>query len=69
MAIIRSAPATNAELTAAIPIPPQPKIATVSPALTLAVFTIAPNPVMIEQPISAALSRGMSFLILTIAFS
>ncbi|CAB4745917.1 unannotated protein [freshwater metagenome] len=35
-----------------------------SPGLVPAVFVTAPKPVVTEHPISAAMSRGMSLLIL-----
>ena len=42
IAMMRPAPAIAAPLIAAMPTPPQPITATVSPAVTLAVFTTAP---------------------------
>ena len=69
MAMMRPAPAMAAPLMPAMPTPPQPITATVSPAVTFAVFTTAPNPVSTPQPISAATSSGMSSRILTTAFS
>ena len=69
MAMMRPAPAIAAPLTAAMPTPPQPMTATVSPGATLAVLTTAPKPVMTPQPISAARSSGISLWIFTIAFS
>ena len=43
MTTIRDAPAMRAPLTALSPTPPAPKITTVSPALTFAVFKTAPR--------------------------
>ena len=40
------------------PTPPQPKIATLSPGRTLAVFHTAPTPVATAQPTRAATSKG-----------
>ena len=58
---IRDAPAMRAPLTALRPTPPAPKITTVSPACTFAVFKTEPAPVTTPQPSSAAWAKGMSF--------
>ena len=69
MAMIRSAPASAAPLTADSPTPPQPITATVAPGSTLAALNTAPTPVITPQPTSAARSSGMSSSIFTIEFS
>ena len=69
MAMMRSAPAKAAPLTADSPTPPQPITATVEPGSTLAALNTAPTPVITPQPTSAARSSGMSGSIFTIAFS
>ena len=69
IAMIRSAPASAAPLTADSPTPPQPITATVAPGSTLAALNTAPTPVITPQPTSAARSSGMSSSIFTIAFS
>src|SRR5271170_7631304 len=69
IAMIRSAPAMAAPLTAERPMPPQPITATVEPGSTLAAWNTAPTPVITPQPTRAARSRGMSSSIFTIAFS
>ncbi len=61
MTTILDAPAMRAPLTALSPTPPAPKITTVSPALTFAVFKTAPAPVTTPQPSSAAWAKGISF--------
>ena len=50
MTKMRLAFAITAPITADNPIPPKPKIATVSPSCTLAVFITAPMPVVTPQP-------------------
>jgi len=65
MAMIRAAPTSDAAWIAFKPMPPQPSTATVSPGRTPAVLSTAPTPVVTPQPMSAALSRGMSGRILT----
>ena len=57
--------ASRAPAMAASPTPPQPNTATVSPCPTLAVLTIAPNPVITAQPISPATSGRTAGSILT----
>jgi hypothetical protein len=52
--------AMRAPLTALSPTPPAPKITTVSPALTFAVFKTEPAPVTTPQPSSAAWANGSS---------
>src|SRR5690348_3170785 len=69
IAIMRSAPAMAAPLTADRPIPPQPNTATVEPGGTFAVFITAPAPVMTPHPTSAATFSGISSAIFTTAFS
>ena len=46
-----------------MPTPPTPKTAMLAPAGTAAVLITAPTPVITEQPIRAARSRGMEGLI------
>ena len=60
MAIMRLAFAIAAPITALKPIPPKPKIATVSPSCTLAVFITAPMPVVTPQPNKQTSSNGAS---------
>jgi Pretoxin HINT domain len=60
MTTIVDAPAMRAPLTALSPTPPAPKITTVSPALTFAVFKTAPAPVTTPQPSRAAWANGSS---------
>ena len=69
IAMMRSAPASAAPLTAESPTPPQPITATVAPGSTLAALNTAPTPVITPQPTSAARSSGMSGSIFTIEFS
>src|SRR5262249_14210647 len=69
IAMMRSAPASAAPLTADNPTPPQPMMATVAPGSTLAALNTAPTPVITPQPTSAARSSGMSGSIFTIEFS
>ncbi|MNR17807.1 hypothetical protein D3C85_1344910 [compost metagenome] len=61
MAMIRAALALTAPMTADRPIPPRPKMATVSPGLTLAVLITAPIPVVTPQPSRQTFSSGASF--------
>ena len=67
--MMRPAPAIRAPATAASPTPPQPRMATVSPGWTFAVWMIEPMPVVTAQPIRAARSNGMSRRIATQACS
>src|SRR4029077_4883748 len=60
MRTILEAPAMRAPLTALSPTPPAPKITTVSPAQTFAVFKTEPAPVTTPQPRSAAWANGSS---------
>ncbi len=53
-AMIRAAPASREPMTAALPTPPQPMTATVSPRETLPVLTAAPRPAITPQPSSPA---------------
>ena len=69
IAMIRSAPASAAPLTADRPTPPQPITATVVPGSTLAALNTAPTPVITPHPTSAARSIGISSSIFTIEFS
>ena len=62
--MIRSAPAITAPCTTERPIPPSPKTATLSPALTFAVLSTAPMPVVTPQPRRHIFSSGASWLIL-----
>ena len=48
-----------------MPTPPRPITSTVAPSSTLAVLSTAPTPVCTAQPITAAMSSGMSSSILT----
>jgi hypothetical protein len=61
--MIRSAPAITAPCTTERPIPPRPKTATLSPALTFAVLSTAPIPVVTPQPSRHTLSSGASLRI------
>jgi hypothetical protein len=63
--MIRVAPAWAAPWTALAPIPPMPKITTVSPICMLPVFTAEPQPVGTAQPHSTATSSGRSSSTLT----
>jgi hypothetical protein len=58
MTTILEAPAMRAPLTALSPTPPAPKITTVSPALTFAVFKTEPAPVTTPQPSKRSLGEG-----------
>ena len=69
IAMIRSAPAIAAPLTADRPMPPQPITATVLPGSTLAAWNTAPYPVITPQPTSVARSSGIVGSIFTIACS
>jgi hypothetical protein len=60
-AMIRSAPARRAPVTAESPTPPSPTTSTVSPGWAPAAFWAAPTPVRMAQPSRAASSRGTSF--------
>jgi hypothetical protein len=60
MTTIFDAPASRAPLTALSPTPPAPKITTLSPTLTLAVFKTEPAPVTTPHPSSAAWANGSS---------
>ena len=64
-AMIGLAPTALAATTADKPTPPTPKITTLSPALTPAVFSTAPAPVITAQPMMAVTSRLVSFATLT----
>ena len=68
-ATIADAPAILAPCIAAIPTPPAPTTRTDDPGVTFAVFSAAPTPVVTPQPISAAISRGMSLSIFTVAIA
>ena len=63
--MMRPAPTIAAAWIALSPMPPQPITATVSPGRTCAVLITAPTPVVTPQPMSAALSSGMSGRIFT----
>ncbi|MNH42030.1 hypothetical protein D3C79_1036430 [compost metagenome] len=69
MAMIREALALTAPITADRPMPPRPKMATVSPGLTLAVLSTAPIPVVTPQPSRQTFSSGASFWILATEIS
>ena len=58
--MISAAPRTFAAISAARPTPPSPMTATELPCSTGAVFRAAPAPVATPQPISDAISNGMS---------
>ena len=62
--MMRSAFAMTAPWMQLSPTPPSPKIATVEPGSTLAVFSTAPMPVVMPQPSRQTFSRGASLLIL-----
>ncbi len=64
-AMILAAPDRLAPWITFRPTPPQPMTATALPACTAAVLMTAPTPVITPQPMSAALSRGMSSRIFT----
>ncbi|MNQ54907.1 hypothetical protein D3C85_689860 [compost metagenome] len=64
MPMIRLALAILAPMIAARPIPPRPKMATVEPAVTLAVLSTAPMPVVTPQPSRQTFSSGASLGIL-----
>ena len=64
IAMIRLALAMVAPMMADSPMPPMPKMATVSPSLTLAVFNTAPMPVVTPQPSRQTSSSGASLLTL-----
>ena len=59
------APACEAPWTAFAPIPPMPKMITVSPIWTLPVLTADPHPVGTPHPHSTATSSGRSSSTLT----
>ncbi len=63
---MRAAPAILAPWSTAVPTPPQPMIATDEPGLTSAVFSAAPTPVVMPQPMSASWSSGTLVSTLTI---
>ena len=50
-----------------MPTPPQPNTTTDEPGVTLAVLMAAPTPVVTPQPMSEAISKGMSSSILIAA--
>ena len=62
MAIIRLAFAIVAPITAERPMPPRPKMATVAPSSTFAVFITAPIPVVTPQPNKHTSSNGAALL-------
>ncbi len=64
IAIMRDAEAIAAPITADSPMPPRPKMATVAPASTFAVFITAPIPVVTPQPSRQTSSSGASGLTL-----
>ena len=66
MAMIGWAATIAPPCTAFRPTPPTPKTAMLAPGGTAAVLITAPTPVITEQPMSAARSRGM-FLSMAIA--
>ena len=68
-AMMRDALARVAPWTALNPTAPRPKIATVQPGSTLAVFNTAPIPVVIPQASRQTLSSGAAGLILVTAIS
>ena len=59
-AMMRAALAIFAPMIAARPMPPRPKMATVAPSSTLAVFSTAPIPVVTPQPSRQTFSSGAS---------
>ncbi|MNN86398.1 hypothetical protein D3C81_2038110 [compost metagenome] len=63
MAMMRAALALTAPMTADRPMPPRPKMATVSPGFTLAVLSTAPIPVVTPQPSRQTFSSGASLAI------
>ncbi|MNE65181.1 hypothetical protein D3C80_1606400 [compost metagenome] len=69
MAMMRLALALTAPMTADKPMPPRPKMATVSPGCTLAVLMTAPMPVVTPQPSRQTFSSGASFWILATEIS
>ena len=58
--MIRVAPAMRAPCMIEMPIPPPPATSTVAPSGTFAVFSTAPTPVCTAQPITHAISSGVS---------
>ena len=54
------APATRAPCTIEMPMPPAPATSTVAPSGTRAVLSTAPTPVCTAQPITHAMSSGVS---------
>ncbi|MNL58709.1 hypothetical protein D3C87_1823690 [compost metagenome] len=58
IAMMRPALAILAPIIADKPIPPNPKIATVAPSSTFAVFSTAPIPVVTPQPKRQTCSSG-----------
>ncbi|VVP56841.1 hypothetical protein PS854_05723 [Pseudomonas fluorescens] len=67
--MMRAALAFTAPMTADRPMPPKPKMATVSPGLTLAVLSTAPIPVVTPQPSRQTFSSGASLAILATEIS
>ena len=63
--MIRFAPTRTAPITTLSPTPPAPMTRTLAPGSTWAVFITAPIPVITEQPMSAATSKGTSGSIFT----
>ena len=57
---MRAAPATRAPCAIAMPTPPAPMTSTVAPGSTRAVLSTAPTPVCTAQPITHAISSGVS---------
>src|SRR3954470_4790758 len=64
-AMMCRAPACFAPCTALMPMPPMPKMTTLSPGRVSAEYTTEPHPVGTPQPTSAAFSSGMSSSIFT----
>ena len=60
LAMICAAPAARAPCTTESPMPPRPSTSTVAPGSTLAVLSTAPTPVCTAQPITHAVSSGVS---------
>ena len=58
--MICEAPASRAPCTTEMPMPPRPATSTVAPGSTCAVFTTAPTPVWTAQPMTQAISSGVS---------
>ncbi len=58
--MIRVAPAMRAPCMIEMPMPPPPATSTVAPSGTLVVFSTAPTPVCTAQPITHAISSGVS---------